>query len=119
MKRPAVPGAAAPHALPALPTEPCLRPLGSTACVLDVSVAPNAKKTEVAGLHDGALRVRLAAPPVDGQANAALVKWLAQELGLPQRHIELIRGPSGRRKQLHLSANPQLVADWLRRVLAP
>ena len=102
-----------------MPAEPtCLRPLGSAACILDLSVAPNAKKTEVAGLHDGALRIRLAAPPVDGQANAALLKWLAQELDIAQRQVELIRGQSSRRKQVRVSTDPQQVANWLQRMLA-
>lgn len=81
--------------------------------VLDISVSPNAKKTALVGWHDGALRVRLAAPPVDGAANEALRKWLAKELGIPQSHVELLRGASGRRKQWALDMAPELVAAWL------
>ena len=68
---------------------PCLAERGE-ACVLDVSVSPNAKRTQADGLHDGALRVRLAAPPVDGKANDALLRWLADELELPRRAVVLL-----------------------------
>jgi uncharacterized protein YggU (UPF0235/DUF167 family) len=50
-----------------------------------VQVVPNAGRTACAGFHDGALRVRLQAPPIEGRANAALLQWLAQSLGLPAR----------------------------------
>ena len=52
--------------------------------IVDVHVMPNAAKTQIQGLHDGALRVRLHAPPVDGKANLALQAWLAATLGIPQ-----------------------------------
>ncbi|MBI5926327.1 MAG: DUF167 domain-containing protein [Aquabacterium sp.] len=81
--------------------------------VLDISVSPNAKKTELVGWHDGALRIRLSAPPVDGAANDALRKWLSKELGIPQNQLELLRGASGRRKQWALCIEPQRVAAWL------
>ncbi len=102
---------------PASPSRwPCLRleqKGKSHAIILDVSVSPNAKKTEVVGWHDGALRIRLAAPPVDGAANDALRKWLAQQLNLPQSHIELLRGASGRRKQWRIETDLQRVDTWL------
>ena len=98
----------------ALPT--CLAERGG-ACVLDVSVSPNAKRTQADGLHDGALRVRLAAPPVDGKANQALVDWLAGELGCPKRAVELLRGQAARRKQLKIDMPVADVSAWLARVL--
>jgi uncharacterized protein (TIGR00251 family) len=96
---------------------PCIRlspGKGAAALViLDVSVSPNAKRTEVVGWHDGALRLRLSAPPVDGAANEALRKWLSQELGIPQNRIELLRGASGRRKQWSLDIAPDDMVAWL------
>ena len=86
-----------------------LRADGPLACVLDVSVVPGAKRSELAGLHDGALRIKLAAPPVDGKANAALEKLLAQWLDLPQRDVQLLRGQTSRRKALRIEANAQAV----------
>ncbi|CAG1019723.1 hypothetical protein BURC_04634 [Burkholderiaceae bacterium] len=81
--------------------------------MLDLSVVPGAKRTEVAGLHGGALRVRLAAPPVDGKANEALIAWLAAELGLPRRSVELLRGASSRRKQMRLACTLAQAQAWL------
>ena len=95
---------------------PCLRIDGkgkAQRTVLDISVSPNAKKTELVGWHDGALRIRLAAPPVDGAANDALRKWLAQEMGIPQNQVTLLRGASGRRKQWALDVPAEKVAAWL------
>ena len=86
---------------------------------LAVSVVPNAKRTGADGLHDGALRVRLAAPPVDGKANDVLVQWVAAELDLARRHVALVRGQSARRKVLAIDASPQQVLDWMRRLLPP
>lgn len=84
--------------------------------IIDVSVSPNAKKTEAVGWHDGALRVRLNAPPVDGAANEALRRWLANEIGLPMNTIELLRGASGRRKQLAVHGPCVQVVNWLERL---
>lgn len=85
--------------------------------MLRVAVTPNAPRTQADGLHDGCLRVRLAAPPVDGKANEALVTWLAAELHLPRRDVQLLRGDTARRKQLLLQAEPAAVAAWLGRVV--
>jgi uncharacterized protein len=84
---------------------------------LTVSVQPNAKRTAADGLHDGALRVRLGAPPVDGKANQLLIEWLAGELGLPRRAVTLVRGDTSRRKRLAIDAPPERVAAWLAAVL--
>ncbi|MGY0197381.1 DUF167 domain-containing protein [Leptothrix sp. BB-4] len=81
--------------------------------LVDVAVVPNASRTEAVGLHDGALRVRLAAPPVDGAANEALQTWLARSLGVPQRAVELVQGQTSRRKRLHAQADAAAVRRWL------
>ena len=83
--------------------------------MLRVSVSPNARRTAADGLHDGALRVRLAAPPVDGKANDALVAWIADALDLPRRSVRLQHGQSSRRKQLEIDAGAEQVAAWLAR----
>lgn len=93
---------------------PCVRN-AQTGVVLDVSVVPGAARTEPIGLHDGALRVRLAAPPVDGKANDALVAWLARELGCPRRSVALVRGPASRRKQVAIGLPMADVVAWLAR----
>ena len=75
---------------------------------------PNAPQTQVQGLHDGALRIRLKAPPVDGKANQELVAWLARELKVPRASIELIRGDTARRKQLRVAQPSVANARWER-----
>ena len=98
--------------MPADSEWPCLRSQGR-ACVLSVVVTPNAPRTRADGLHDGCLRVRLAAPPVDGKANAALQAWLADELGLPKRAVQLLQGQTARRKQWAIDAPIAAVSAWL------
>jgi len=82
--------------------------------LIDVHVMPNAAKTQIQGLHDGALRVRLQAPPVDGKANLALQAWLAETLGVPKSAVELVRGVTARRKQWRVAADHAAAAHWLR-----
>jgi uncharacterized protein (TIGR00251 family) len=98
---------------------PCLT-IGhaGSGCDLLVQVVPNAGRTAVAGLHDGALRVRLAAPPIEGRANAELMQWLARALGLPRRAVTLVAGELSRRKRLHVDCAPDHLAAWLRTQLA-
>ena len=95
---------------------PCLTPR-DTGVLLLLSVVPNAKRTEVDGLHDGALRVRLAAPPIDGRANDALIAWLAKQLGVARRDVELLRGESSRRKQVAIAVSMDAATAWLSRML--
>lgn len=63
-----------------------------------VRVQPRASRSEVAGIQQGALKVRLQAPPVDGAANEALVDFLADSLDVPRRMIRIVSGESSRSK---------------------
>ncbi len=74
-----------------------------TGVILDVRVIPRAKKTQVGGVRDDALVVRLAAPPVEGAANAALVEFLADTLRLPRHAIQILSGERGRRKRVAIA----------------
>lgn len=71
---------------------------GGSGVQLVVYVQPRASRTECTGIHDGALRIRLAAPPVDGAANEALVRFLAEKIGVPRCDVRVARGTSSRRK---------------------
>ena len=71
---------------------------------LQVHAQPGAKRTEIAGIHSDALKVRLAAPAVEGKANAALIAFMAEAFGVPQRNVALVRGESGRRKTLRIAS---------------
>lgn len=74
------------------------------AIVLALHVQPGAKRTEAAGTHGRALKVRLAAPPVDGKANAELVRFLAEAFGVPRRQVTIVRGESSREKTVRVDA---------------
>ena len=92
---------------------PCLREAAAGLCVLTLAVQPNARQTEVVGLLEDALRVKLAAPPIDGQANTTLTAWLAKELGLAKRAVRLRRGAAARHKQVEIDAPLAAVHAWL------
>jgi len=66
----------------------------------DVRVIPRARKTAIAGLRDDAVVVRLAAPPVEGAANDALVAYLARAFGRPRRDVHIVSGQSSRDKRV-------------------
>jgi uncharacterized protein (TIGR00251 family) len=65
---------------------------------IPVRAQPRASRSEIAGEHDGALRVRLAAPPVEGAANDELVRLLARVLGVPRSAVRVVAGQRGRTK---------------------
>jgi uncharacterized protein len=69
---------------------------------LAVLVQPRASRTRVVGEHDGLLKIQLAAPPVDGEANAALLEFLAKRLGVPRRQVSLVAGDAARRKRVRV-----------------
>lgn len=73
---------------------------------LTLHIQPGAKKTEIVGLHGDALKIRLAAPPVDGKANAALLSFVADQLGIAKSSIHLKSGQTSRRKVLEISDAP-------------
>ena len=70
--------------------------------LLSVRVQPGASRTEVVGEYGDQLRIRLAAPPVDGKANAALEKYVAAELALPRSAVTVLRGQVSRSKVLRI-----------------
>ncbi len=79
-----------------------------------VRVVPRAKRTAVAGVQGGTLRVRVAAPPAEGRANAALTAHLAGLLGLRDRDVRVTAGARGRTKTVHVAGlAPRDVAERL------
>ena len=73
--------------------------------LISVHAQPGTKKSAVAGLHGESLKVRVAAPPVEGKANEALTAFVAKALGVPRRAVSIVKGASSREKLL-LVANP-------------
>ncbi len=66
-------------------------------------VQPRASRSKRVGEHDGRLKIALAAPPVDGEANAALIEFLSELLEVKRAQIELLDGHTGRRKRLRIT----------------
>lgn len=81
-------------------------------------VQPNARKTEIAGLHGDRLKIRISVPPVEGKANRELCRWLARQLGVNRSHISLITGEGCRDKLVRIKTDSKqmqivkLVQQW-------
>jgi uncharacterized protein (TIGR00251 family) len=69
---------------------------------INIYVQPRASKTVVAGMHDGCIKIRLAAPPVDGAANAALVEFVAEQLRIAKSRVRITAGLTSRRKTVEV-----------------
>ena len=72
---------------------------------LTLHIQPGAKRSEVAGLHGDALKIRLAAPPIEGRANEALLRFIADSFDVPLRQVELLRGAQSRHKMVKVTAS--------------
>ena len=72
-------------------------------CTVSVRVQPGAKKDVVLGLHSGAVKIALSAPPVDGKANDALIAFVAEKVGLPRARVSLVSGATNRSKVLRVT----------------
>ena len=76
-----------------------------SAIVIAVHVQPQARRTEVAGLHGDSVKIRLAAPPLDNRANEALVAFVAERFGVARRDVTLLAGEKSRDKRLEVRAS--------------
>ena len=79
------------------------RRLDSGVLELFVHAQPGAKRTEVAGLHGDALKIRIAAPALEDRATEALVAFVARRMGVPKRDVALVSGERSREKRLHVT----------------
>jgi uncharacterized protein (TIGR00251 family) len=77
--------------------------------LLNIRVQPKASHDEIVGPHNNALKIRITAPPVDGKANAHLVRFLAKSFGVAKSRIKLISGETGRDKKLRIRAPTNLL----------
>ena len=86
--------------------------------LLKVRLQPRASKNEVCGLHGDALKVRLTAPPVEGEANRACVQFVAELVGVPRGQVEITSGHKSRDKTLKISGtDKETVGERLKRHL--
>ncbi len=78
--------------------------------ILDVHVQPRARKDEITGVHDGRLKVKITAPPVDGKANQHLIAFFSKLFKVSKGQIVLIAGETGRDKRLEITSPGRLPA---------
>ena len=70
---------------------------------LEVKVQPRSSRNQIAGEQNGMLKIKLTAPPVDGEANTALVDFIAQFLKIPRKNVNLIKGETSRNKLVEIT----------------
>ncbi len=75
----------------------------AAAATLSVRIQPRASKNEIVVREDGGLKIRLTAPPVDGAANEALIRFLADKAGVPKSQVEIVSGHTSRDKIVRIS----------------
>ncbi len=94
---------------------PWYRPAGG-GFTIDVHVQPGAARTAAAGLHGERIKLRLAARPVEGAANEALIAFIAECLGLPKRSVAITSGEHSRSKRVAISGCAYEATEVLRRL---
>lgn len=90
----------------------------SDAMVLRLYIQPKASRDQIVGLHGEELKVAITAPPVDGQANAHLIKFLAKQFKVAKGMIVIEKGELGRHKQVRIN-NPQLIPAAITAIIQP
>jgi uncharacterized protein (TIGR00251 family) len=70
---------------------------------IHLHVVPRASRTQVAGVHDGRVKLQVAAPPVDGEANDAIVRWAAKLFGVTRDAVVIASGATGKRKTIEVA----------------
>jgi len=72
------------------------------AVIINVRVIPRASKSEIVGIHDGALKIRISAPPVDGAANVEIVRFLAKTFGVSKGDVFILSGETSKNKRIKI-----------------
>ena len=83
---------------------------------IEIYIQPRASITELAGTHDGLIKIRIAAPPVENAANIALIDFIAKRLGIAKRDVRVVSGMTSRRKILEID---RVSAETISASLAP
>ncbi len=97
------------------PTTELVLEIGEDSVAFSVRVAPRASRARAMGIHDGALKLALTKPPVDGAANAALIKLLSKALGISKGRVRIAHGEHARLKHIVIDTDaPNEVASRLR-----
>jgi len=82
---------------------------------VDILVQPRASRAKIGPMHDGRIKIAVTAPPVDGEANAAVIELVAKQLGIARSCVEVVAGQGSRRKTLKIAnVTQQQIAELLR-----
>jgi uncharacterized protein (TIGR00251 family) len=85
------------------------------AVTVDILVQPRASRAKIGPMHDGRIKIAVTAPPVDGEANAAVIELFARQLGIARGCVEVIAGASSRRKTLRIEhVTAQQIAELVK-----
>lgn len=82
--------------------------------ILHCHFQPKAANDEIVGIHDGRLKIRITAPPVDGKANDHIIKWFSKIFKVPKNDIEILQGELGRQKILKINS-PKMLPEHIAR----
>jgi len=80
---------------------------------VEVLVQPRASRAKIGPVHDGRIKVSVTSPPVDGEANAAVIELFAKQLGVPKGAIEVVAGATSRRKRLRITGTTRAAIEAL------
>ena len=81
---------------------------------VEILVQPRASRAKIGPMHDGRIKIAVTAPPVDGEANAAVVELLAKRLGVARSSVEIIAGAGSRRKTVRIAdVTEQQIAELI------
>ncbi len=80
---------------------------------LHLFIQPRSSKNEIVGVHNDLIKIKLTAPPVDGEANEALIAFLAKVFGVPKRDVILLKGATGRNKTVEILGATESIAREL------
>ena len=75
--------------------------------IIQVQIQPRSSKNEITGLHNGRLKIKISAPPVDGKANQNLIEFIAKELRVSKSKVEIVKGHTSKLKTLKVSGITQ------------
>lgn len=70
--------------------------------IFSIRVVPRASRTEIVGIHDETLKIRIASPPVDGAANAEIIRFLAKTFGVSKRDVFILSGETSKNKRIKI-----------------
>ncbi|MCE5241722.1 MAG: DUF167 domain-containing protein [Syntrophobacteraceae bacterium] len=88
---------------------------GPEGTLMEIVVQPRASRNELAGMHQGSLKIRLTSPPVEGEANKECIRFLAKLLGTARSNLEIVQGHKSRHKTILVrDASPEAVEEALK-----